>query len=140
MSKPAVWFYVVAVLALLWNLLGCMAFVADLRLTPEDIAKLPEAQQVLYRARPVWAIAATGVAVIGGALGCLALILRKRWATGLLVASLLGVLAQDFGLFVLMDGVHIAGMVAVVLQTIVLLVAIALVALARSATARGWLS
>lgn len=140
MSKPPMWFYVVAVLALLWNLMGCVAFVTDLHLTPEDLAKLPEAQQALYRARPGWAVAATGVAVIGGALGCLALILRKRWAAGLLIASLLGVLVQDFGLFVLMGGAQAAGMVAVALQTVVLLVAIALVLLARRADARGWLA
>ena len=47
MSTPT-WFKVVAVLALLWNLLGCLAFFSDLRISPEDLAKLPEAQQALW--------------------------------------------------------------------------------------------
>ena len=68
MNKPPTWFYLIAALALLWNLAGCTAFVADLQLTPEDLARLPEAQQALYRERPLWALVATGVAVIGGAL------------------------------------------------------------------------
>ena len=35
------WFKVVAVLALLWNVLGCVAFFADLRLAPAELAQLP---------------------------------------------------------------------------------------------------
>ena len=62
MKTPA-WLKVVAVVALLWNLLGCIAFFFDLRLSPEDLAKLPEAQQALYAARPGWAVAATAIAV-----------------------------------------------------------------------------
>ena len=65
MNTPK-WFKVVAVIALLWNLLGCLAFAMDLRMTPEDVAALPEAQQALYAARPGWAVVATAVAVIGG--------------------------------------------------------------------------
>lgn len=138
MTTPT-WFKVVAVLALLWNLLGCLAFFSDLRLSPEDLAKLPEAQQALYAARPAWAIAATAIAVFGGALGSVGLLLRKKWAFPVLVLSLLGILVQDFGLFVLADGASLAGPVAVVLQAVVLAVGIGLVLLSRRGLARGWL-
>lgn len=137
--KTPTWFKLVAVLALLWNLLGCVAFFADLQLSPDDIAKLPEAQQALYAARPGWAVVATGVAVFGGALGALGLLLRGRWAFPVLVLSLLGILVQDFALFVLVDGASLAGPVAVVLQAVVLAVGIGLVLLSRKGIARGWL-
>ncbi|MBK7209555.1 hypothetical protein [Dokdonella sp.] len=138
MKTPA-WFKVVAVVALLWNLLGCIAFFFDLRLSPEDLAKLPEAQQALYAARPGWAVAATAIAVFGGVLGSIGLILGKRWALPVLVLSLLGILVQDFGLFVLADGASLAGPVAVVMQGIVLVVGVGLVLLSRKGIARGWL-
>ena len=138
MSTPT-WFKVVAVLALLWNLLGCLAFFSDLRISPEDLAKLSEAQQALYAARPGWAVAATALAVFGGALGSIGLILRKRWALPVFVLSLLGILVQDFGLFVLADGASLAGPVAVVMQAVVLAVGIALILLSRKGIARGWL-
>ena len=138
MTTPA-WFKVVAVLALLWNLLGCLAFFSDLRLSPADLAKLPEAQPALYAARPHWAVAATAIAVFGGALGCIGLLLRGKWALPVLVLSLLGILVQDFGLFVLADGASLAGPVAVALQAVVLAVGIGLVLLARKGIARGWL-
>lgn len=138
MSTPT-WFKVVAVLALLWNLLGCLAFFSDLRISPEDLAKLPEAQQALYAARPGWAVAATALAVFGGALGSIGLLMRKRWALPVFVLSLLGILVQDFGLFVLADGASLAGPVAVVMQAVVLAVGIALILLSRKGIARGWL-
>jgi hypothetical protein len=138
MNTPA-WFKVVAVLALLWNLLGCLAFFSDLRLSPEDLAKLPEAQQALYAMRPGWAVAATAIAVFGGVLGAVGLLVRRKWALPVFALSLLGILVQDFGLFVLAKGASLAGPVAVVMQGIVLAIGIGLVVLSRKAIARGWL-
>ena len=138
MNTPK-WFKVVAVIALLWNLLGCLAFAMDLRMTPEDVAALPEAQQALYAARPGWAVVATAVAVIGGALGCVGLLLGRKWAFVLLLLSLAGILVQDYGLFVLADGASLAGPAAVIMQAIVLAVGVGLVLLGRKGIARGWL-
>lgn len=138
MNAPA-WLKVVAVVALLWNLIGCVAFISDLRLTAEDLAMLPEAQQALYAARPGWAVAATAVAVFGGVLGCVGLLLRKKWAFPVLVLSLLGILVQDFGLFILADGATLAGPVVVAMQMVVLAVGIGLVWLSRNGVAHGWL-
>lgn len=137
--KTPVWFTVVAVLALLWNLLGCIAFFSDLRLSPDDLAKLPAAQQALYAARPVWAVAASGMAVFGGVLGSIGLLLRRKWAFPVFVLSLLGILIQDLALFVLADGASLAGPVAVVMQVVVLAIGLGLVLLSRKWTARGWL-
>ena len=138
MNVP-MWYRIVAVVALLWNLLGCLAFAMDLRMTPEDVAALPEAQQALYAARPGWAVVATAVAVIGGALGCVGLLLGRKWAFVLLLLSLAGILAQDYGLFVLADGASLAGPMAVIMQAIALAVGIGLVLLGRKGIARGWL-
>jgi hypothetical protein len=134
------WFLPVAVLAMIWNLLGCAAFLADVTLTHEDVAKMSAAQQALYTSRPAWAVAATAIAVWGGAAGCLGLILRKRWATWLLVASLVGVMVQDVGLFVLSKAASQAGPTVFVLQGLVLLVSVGLVLLARKASARDWIA
>jgi hypothetical protein len=139
MNKSPGWFKAVAVIALLWNVLGCLAFFSDLRLSPEALAKLPESQQALYAARPGWAVAATGLAVLGGVLGCIGLLLGKKWAFAILVLSLVGILLQDINLFVLADGASLAGPFAVAIQAIVLAVGIGLVALSRKGIARGWL-
>ena len=138
MEQPPKWFLPVAIAALLWNLLGCAAYLSDVMLTPEDVAKMTADQQALYAARPSWSVAATAIAVWGGAAGCLGLIVRKRWAMPLLIASLAGVIVQDVSLFGL-SGVS-APPVAVVLQGLVLVIAIGLVLLARKAAARRWIA
>ena len=126
--------------ALLWNLLGCFAIAADVMLAPADLAKLSAAQQQLYAARAGWAVAASMTAVLGGAIGCIGLLLRKKWAFPVLILSLIGILVQDFGLFVVVDGATLAGPVAVIMQTIVLAIGIGLVLLSRKGIARGWLA
>ncbi len=140
MNKPPKWFTIVAVVALLWNLLGCLAFAMDLMLTAEDIAKMPEAQQALYEARPGWSLIATALAVLGGALGCVGLLIRKRWALHLFAISLLGIGLQDMALFVLVDGAGLAGPGVVAMQAMVLVIAIGLLLLSLKGIAREWLT
>jgi hypothetical protein len=140
MNAMPKWYLPVTIVALLWNLLGCAAYLADVTLTPEDVATMSAAQQALYNSRPAWAVAATAVAVWGGAAGCVGLILRKRWATPLLWASLAGLIVQDVGLFGMSDVVAQEGPTVLILQGLVLVVAIGLVLLARTSTARGWLA
>jgi hypothetical protein len=129
-----------AIAALLWNLLGCYAYLSDVTLTPEDIAKLSAAQQAMYAARPAWAVAVFAIAVWGGALGSLGLVLRKRWAQPLLIASLVGVILQEVALFAIAGAATQAGAAVFVLQGLVVVVAIALVLLGRKAIARGWIN
>jgi hypothetical protein len=138
MTSPPRWYLPVSIIALLWNLLGCAAYLSDVMLTPDDIAKMTATQQALYASRSAWAVAATAIAVWCGTAGSLGLIIRKRWAMPLLIASLAGVVIQDFGLFVLSDAVSQTGPVAFALQGVVLLIAIGLVVLAREAGLRGW--
>ncbi len=140
MEAAPKWFRPVAIVALFWNLLGCLAYLSDVMLTPEDLAKMSAAQQAVYASRPAWAVAASAFAVWGGALGCIGLILRKRWAKLLLLISLAGVVVQDIALFALTEAASQAGPAAIVLQGLVLVIAVALVVLGRKADSHGWLS
>ncbi|MES2124917.1 MAG: hypothetical protein V4503_09570 [Gemmatimonadota bacterium] len=137
------WFKPVVVVALLWNLIGCASYLFDVTRSPEAIAALPADQQAMWAARPAWGVSATAVAVWFGALGCIGLLLRKRWAASVLLVSLIGVVAQDIGMFFL-SGVP-AGSDAIpasayAIQGMVLLISIALLMLARRANREGWLT
>lgn len=139
-SKAPKWFLPTAIVALLWNLVGCMAYLSDVRITPEQVAAMSPAQQQLLAARPAWAVAAYAVAVWGGALGSLGLVLRKGWALPVLAVSLLGILVQDYGLFVVAKVTTVYGIVPLVMQGLVLAIALGLIVLARKAIERGWMS
>lgn len=80
MSTTPKWLRPVAIVALLWNLLGCGALAADLMLTPDDVARMQAAQRTLHEARPVWSVIGTVIAVTTGVLGSLGLLLARRWA------------------------------------------------------------
>ncbi|MFM1783473.1 MAG: hypothetical protein RIS14_1226 [Pseudomonadota bacterium] len=138
MSARPKWYLTVSILALLWNLMGCAAYLSDVMLSTEDIAAMDATQQALYNSRPAWAVAATAVAVWGGAAGCIGLILRKRWSARLLEISLAGVIVQDIGLFIL-SGVN-PGSFVMAMQGVVLLIAIGLAVLSRKAITNHWLS
>jgi len=136
MTRPK-WYMPVAIIALLWNLIGCAAYLMDVTLTPEAVAAMSPDQQALYAARPAWAVAVYAIAVWGGALGCVGLIMKKRWAKGALLVSLLGLIAQDIALFG-MSPVAIETSVYA-LQGMVLMIAVLLLLLANKAARQGWL-
>ena len=140
MQQAPKWFLPVAIVALLWNLLGCVAYLADVMITPEALAKMTAAQQAMYHARPAWSVGATAIAVWGGAAGCVGLIMRKRWATPLLIASLAALVVQDVSLYMLTSANAGPDMDAAALQGCVLLIGVGLVLLARKATAQGWIA
>lgn len=140
MEQAPKWFRPVAIVALLWNLLGCAAYLADAMISPEAVAQMTAAQQALYNSRPAWSVGATAIAVWFGALGSLALVIKKGWATPVLILSLVGVVAQDVWLFALSDAAAETNAVALVLQGLVLAISVALVMLSRKAAARGWIT
>jgi hypothetical protein len=140
MNPTPKWYLPVTIAALLWNLIGCAAYLSDVMLTPDDVAKMSAAQQALYASRPMWSVAATALAVWCGAAGCIGLIWRKRWALPLLVVSLVALVFQNLWLFVLSGAATQGGPVVFVLQGLLLLIAIGLVLLARKASARGWIA
>ena len=130
MTRPT-WYLPVVIVALLWNLIGCAAYLMDVTLTPEAVAAMSPDQQALYAARPAWAVAAYAIAVWGGALGCVGLIMNTRWAKGALLASLLGLIAQDIALFGLSPVAIETSVYA--LQGMVLVIAVLLLLLANRA-------
>ena len=134
------WFMVITIVALVWNLLGIVAYLMQVMMTHEALAALPEAQRMLYQDVPSWAIAAFAIAVHAGALGCLLLVLRKSLAVAVLWLSLIGALVQMYHSFFVANALEVLGPGGLVMPVLVIVVAIYLVVLARSAKGRGWLN
>lgn len=137
--KPPLWFWAVSAAMLLWNGLGAMAYVADATITADALNALPEAERALRASRPAWATAAFAVAVFGGVVGCLLLLVRSRWALPVLVLSLLGVAVQMTHAFLIANSYEVYGPVGLITPALVLMFSLFLVWFARRARARGWL-
>jgi len=116
-SRPVpAWFWAVAVVALLWEAMGCLQYVKQSPAAP---------------ALPVWVWSAFAVAVWVGLAGALLLLLRLRWARLAFAVSLLGAVVQ-FGWAFARTGVTPLGIA-------VLAAAVALLWFVDHAAKRGWL-
>lgn len=138
--KAPTWFMVVTAVLLVWNMLGVMAYIAQVTMTPEAITALPEAQRQLYETTPTWATAAFAIAVNGGSLGCLLLLLKRNLAQLFLQLSLAGVLVQMFHSFFMSKSFEVFGPGEMIMPIMVIVIAIYLVVLAAKAKARRWTS
>lgn len=132
-------FWAIAVPALLWNLLGVGAYVSQMNLTEEALMALPEAERMLFTNVPAWATSAFAIAVNGGALGCLLLILRRSWAVLVLVISLLGVIVQMFHSIFIARSIEVYGPGGMIMPIMVMGISIYLVWYAMQARTKGWI-
>ena len=133
------WFTIAAVLALIWNLMGVMAFVLQMQMTAEMIAKLPEAEQALYANIPLWATIAFAFAVFGGVFGSLALLMKKAAVQLFFMVSLVGVIMQMFHSFVISNSFEVFGPGGAIMPAMIVVIAIVLVRFTAKAKNNAWI-
>ena len=138
--KPPVSFWIFSGAALVWNLIGMLAYISIVTISAEALAEMTPEQRDFYLATPAWATSAFAIAVTAGVLGSLSLLLRKAWAVPLFVVSLAGVIAQNVDAFVLRDAYSLSGINSVILPGLIFTAAVLLIFYSQSAKARGWLS
>jgi hypothetical protein len=90
-------FWVISVFTLIFNVMGVINYFVQMN--ADSLASFPEQYRSIIEGRPAWATAGFAVAVFGGSLGCLLLLLRKSAAFYVLSASLLGVVASMMHIF-----------------------------------------
>jgi hypothetical protein len=140
-SKPPTWYWVLSGLALLWMLFGVMAWVMDLMTDEAGLSQLSEAQRQLYAARPQWLFVVYGVAIFSGLAGAIGLLLRKSWASMLLVLSLAAIIVQFGYTFLGMRAVQLLGAAAAIpFPLAIFVIGVALVWFANRARQRGWIA
>ncbi len=129
-------FWAIGAVALIWNVMGVINFFVQMN--SDTLASYPESHRAIIEGRPAWATGAFAVAVFGGALGCLLLLLRKSAAFYVFIASLLGVIVTmthtlgvgiDFGL---------GEILGIILMPLV--VAAFLIWYSKQAESKGWIS
>lgn len=135
-TKPPIWYWIISVIALVWNGLGVMQYLARAYATDEMIATLPEEAQAEFLVEhPAWYTAAFAIAVFCGALGALSLLLRKKWAYFLFVISAFGAIIQHIYLFI---NVEMSG-TQLVMPLMVILVCLFLIWYAKNSIQKDWI-
>lgn len=136
LNKPPIWYWIISVLALLWNGAGVMAYLGRAFATDEMIAQLPKEQQAEFLVEyPAWYTAAFALAVFCGVLGCIALLIRKKWAHPLFIISALGAIVQHIYLFI---NVEMTG-ATMIMPILVIIVCLFLIWFAKKSIANSWI-
>lgn len=134
-NKPNTVFWIIAVIALIWNAMGVMAYLMRAFITDEMIAELPKEQQAEFLAeQPAWVTAAFALAVFSGVLGALFLLLRKKFATNLFIISAVAAIAQHIYLFINVD------MPSLVMPVLIIVECLFFVWYSKHATKKEWLA
>lgn len=138
-TKLPAWFIVVAIIALIWNLLGVFAYLGEAFATPEMIEAMPEEQRNMIENRPAWATAAFALAVWGGFLGSLLLVLKRKLSQIVLTVSLLGVVVQMIYNLFIAESTVTYGPLQIVMAIMIPLIALGLVMMSKKGISHGWL-
>ncbi|WP_347925979.1 hypothetical protein [Pontimicrobium sp. SW4] len=94
-NKPGIVFWIIGVIALLWNGMGVNAYLQQAFKTEASTAELNAEQIALMNDLPAWMTALFAIAVFAGVLGCIALLMRKKIAATLFVVSFITATVQQ---------------------------------------------
>lgn len=133
-NKPPIWFWILSIIALVWNGMGVNLYLQQAFKTESYQTMYSEEQLEIAANVPAWVTAAFAIAVFAGALGAIGLLLRKSWAVKLWLLSLIAVIVQ-------MGYILINGHESSMLMTILIIVfALLFVWFSRMSQSKGWLS
>ena len=133
-NKPPIWFWIVSVIALIWNAMGVKAYLEQAYNTESYRAMYSEEQLDIAANMPAWVTAAFAIAVFTGALGAIGLLLRKSWAVKLWLLSLIAVIVQ-MG-YTLINGYESS----MVMTIMILIFALLFLWFSRISKTKGWLT
>jgi len=133
------WFWVVATLALLWNLMGCLAFSMELFAQDTMLKSMTAEQQEWARSIPGWIYVVYAVAVTTGTVGSIGLLMRKEWTVLLYTICLVAVLVQMVYTIVIAGGMEVLPPADLIGPVLIIALSGILLWFSRSARAKGWL-
>jgi hypothetical protein len=108
-AKTTTSYWIISSLALVWMLVGVMAWTADLMTDEAALAQMSEAQQQLFATRPQWLFVVYAIAIFSGLIGAIGLLMRKAWATVAFAVSLAAIVVQFGYTFIGLDAVRLLG-------------------------------
>ncbi|NOX94885.1 MAG: hypothetical protein GXP04_07240 [Alphaproteobacteria bacterium] len=137
--KLPVWFWIIAGIALMWNLMGVASYFIQVTMSTEAITALPDVERALYDNTPVWATASFAIAVFSGVAGCILLLLRKRLAIFAFGLSLISITLQMSYWLLMTNSIEIYGPGGATMPILVIVVGGFLLWFSMSSKAKGWL-
>ena len=129
-------FWVIGAVALVWNAMGVVNIF--LQMNPDVLATYPESHRTIVASQTGWISASVTIAIFGGALGCVLLLMRKAGAIWLFYASLVATIVVVAHTLSLPIDLRASDVVMIVVMPVV--VAVLLAWYSRWTAIRGWIT
>lgn len=130
-------FTIIAVILLLWNMIGMAAFIMQYTADLSALARTDPYTARIFAQMPGWVWIAYAVAVGAGTLGAILLLLRKAAAVWPFLTSVIAIVAQFGYSFLGTDMLAVKGPTTMIFPAVILLIAVAQLLYARNLAAKG---
>lgn len=129
--------WIVGILAVLWNGFGAFDYLMTQTENEQYMGQFTEAQLEFFYGFPTWVVFFWALAVWGGVLGAILLLMRKRLAAPVFLVSLVSMVITSVHNFLLADGMAVMGAGAAAFTAVIFAVAVGLWLYARSMAEKG---
>jgi len=137
-TKTPMHLWVTGVLGLIWNSIGALDYVMTQTRNESYMSAFSPEQLAFFYSLPSWTVATWAIAVWGGVLGTIFLLLRKGVAVWIFLASLICMLVTTFQNYVLSNGMEIMGdTFSLIFTALIFLIALGLFLYSRAMLKKG---
>ncbi len=135
--KTPIHLWIVGIVTLLWNLMGAYDYLMTKTQNEAYMAKFTPEQLELFYGLPMIVVSTWAIAVWGGVLGSILLLLRKGIAVWVLLASFLCMIVTSIHNYFIADGLKVMGSTGALFSALIFVVALGLYLYARVMKNRG---
>lgn len=129
--------WIVGTLGLLWDAVGAFDYLMTQTRNEAYMSNFTPEQLEFFYGFPAWLVAFWAVAVWGGVAGSVLILLRKRWAAPVLLASFASMVVTAIHNFGVANGLEVMGTGGAVFSVLIFAFALALWLYARAMVQRG---
>ena len=139
-KKPTIIYWIISVIALLWNTMGVNAYLQQAYNTESFRAMYPDETvlEMVYNT-PAWVMAAFAIAVFGGTLGSVFLLVRKKMAKPIFIVSLIGIMTQMIHTVFISKASEVYGPGFIIMPLMVLSFGVFLIWYTQKAIKKNWI-
>ncbi len=124
--------WLVGILALLWDAVGAFDYLATQFRVESYMSQFTPEQLEFFYGFPAWVVAFWALAVWGGVLGSVLLLMRKRLAVAVFLTSFLSMVVTSIHNFFMVDGLEVMGSTGAAFSGLIFLIALGLWLYARA--------
>ena len=138
-SKAPVWFYIIGVVAVLWNGMGAVDYVMTQFRVEAYMAEFSEDQLAYFYGFPAWFVAVWAIAVWSALLASILLLIKNKLAAPIFLLSLAGFVINTVYSFAFTPALKIMGAGNVGFSALIFASLVFFWWFSRFSAKRGWL-